>query len=138
MGASVNRVTLLGNLGADPEVRRAQNGDEIASLRVATSETWKDKNTGEKKERTEWHRVVVFGGLAKVCQFLKKGSKVYVEGQLRTRKWQDQSGQDKYSTEVVLSGFGSMLRILDGVKSESDPKPDPAPFNADPDDEIPF
>jgi single-strand DNA-binding protein len=115
MAGSVNKVILIGNLGADPEVRRTQDGRPIANLRVATSETWRDKGTGERKEKTEWHRVVIFNeGLCKVAeQYLKKGSKVYLEGSLQTRKWQDQSGQDKYSTEVVLQGFNSVLTMLD-------------------------
>src|SRR6516162_7408609 len=115
MAGSVNKVILIGNLGADPEVRRTQDGRPIANLRVATSETWRDKATGERKERTEWHRVVIFNeGLAKIAeQYLKKGSKVYLEGALQTRKWQDQSGQDRYSTEVVLQGFNAQLTMLD-------------------------
>src|SRR6201982_4040394 len=105
-----------GNLGADPEVRRTQDGRPIVNLRVATSENWRDKNTGERKEKTEWHRVVIFSeGLAKVAeQYLKKGAKVYVEGQLQTRKWTDQQGQERYTTEVVLQGFNSSLTMLDG------------------------
>ncbi|WP_166415500.1 single-stranded DNA-binding protein [Cochlodiniinecator piscidefendens] len=116
MAGSVNKVILLGNLGRDPEVRSFQNGGKVCNLRIATSETWKDRNTGERKERTEWHSVAVFSeGLVRVCeQYLRKGSKVYIEGQLQTRKWQDQSGQDRYSTEVVLQGFGSTLTMLDG------------------------
>src|SRR3954451_1440051 len=116
MAGSVNKVILVGNLGKDPEVRRMQNGNPVVNLSVATSENWRDKNSGERKEKTEWHRVVIFSeGLAKVAeQYLHKGSKVYLEGQLQTRKWQDQSGQDKYSTEVVLQGFNSALTILDG------------------------
>ncbi len=116
MAGSVNKVILIGNLGADPEIRRTQDGRPIANLRVATSESWKDKNTGERREKTEWHRVVIFNeGLCRIAeQYLKKGSKVYIEGALQTRKWQDQSGQDKYSTEVVLQGFNSQLTMLDG------------------------
>ncbi len=116
MAGSVNKVILVGNLGADPEIRRTQDGRPIANLRVATSESWRDKATGERKEKTEWHRVVIFNeGLCRVAeQYLKKGSKVYIEGQLQTRKWQDQSGQDRYSTEVVLQGFNSQLTMLDG------------------------
>ena len=116
MAGSVNKVILVGNLGADPEIRRTQDGRPIVNLRIATSESWRDRNSGERRERTEWHRVVVFSeGLAKVAeQFLRKGSKVYIEGQLQTRKWQDQSGQDKYSTEIVLQGFNSTLTMLDG------------------------
>ena len=116
MAGSVNKVILIGNLGADPEVRHTQDGRPIVNLRVATSESWRDRNSGERRERTEWHRVVIFSeGLAKIAeQYLKKGSKVYLEGQLQTRKWQDQSGQDRYSTEVVLQGFNSTLTMLDG------------------------
>ena len=116
MAGSVNKVILIGNLGRDPEVRTFQNGGKVCNLRIATSENWKDKNTGERKERTEWHSVAIFSeGLVRVAeQYLKKGSKVYIEGQLQTRKWQDQSGADRYSTEVVLQGFGSTLTMLDG------------------------
>ncbi len=116
MAGSLNKVMLIGNLGRDPEVRSFQNGGKVCNLRIATSETWKDRNTGERRERTEWHSVAVFNeGLVRVCeQYLRKGSKVYVEGQLQTRKWQDQSGNDRYSTEVVLQGFGSTLTMLDG------------------------
>jgi single-strand DNA-binding protein len=116
MAGSVNKVILVGNLGKDPEVRRTQDGRPIVHLSVATSETWRDKATGERKEKTEWHRVVIFNeGLAKVAeQYLKKGAKVYVEGALQTRKWTDQSGAEKYSTEVVLQGFNSSLTMLDG------------------------
>jgi single-strand DNA-binding protein len=115
MAGSVNKVILVGNLGADPEIRRTQDGRPMVNLRLATSETWRDRTTGERRERTEWHRVVIFNeGLAKVAeQYLKKGSKVYVEGQLQTRKWQDQQGQDRYSTEVVLQNFNSQLTMLD-------------------------
>jgi len=116
MAGSVNKVILIGNLGKDPEIRRTQDGRPIANLTVATSETWRDKNTGERKEKTEWHRVVIFNeGLCKVVeQYVKKGSKVYIEGALQTRKWTDQSGVEKYSTEVVLQGFNSVLTMLDG------------------------
>jgi single-strand DNA-binding protein len=116
MAGSVNKVILIGNLGADPEIRRTQDGRPIANLRVATSESWRDKATGERKEKTEWHRVVIFNeGLCRIAeQYLKKGSKVYLEGALQTRKWQDKDGQDKYSTEVVLQGFNSQLTMLDG------------------------
>ena len=116
MAGSVNKVILVGNLGADPEIRRTQDGRPIANLSVATSESWRDKNTGERREKTEWHRVVIFNeGLCKIAEnYLRKGSKVYLEGQLQTRKWQDQSGQDKYSTEVVLQGFNGNLTMLDG------------------------
>ena len=116
MAGSVNKVILVGNLGQDPEVRSFQNGGKIASLRIATSESWKDRNTGERKERTEWHTVAIYSEpLVRVAeQFLKKGSKVYVEGQLETRKWQDQQGNDRYSTEVALRPFSSELHMLDG------------------------
>ena len=115
MAGSVNKVILIGNLGADPEVRRMQDGRPVVNLRVATSESWRDKASGERREKTEWHRVVIFNeNLAKVAeQYLKKGSKVYIEGALQTRKWQDQSGQDRYSTEVVLQGFRGELALLD-------------------------
>ncbi len=115
MAGSVNKVILVGNLGADPEIRRTQDGRPIANFSIATSESWRDKNTGERREKTEWHRVVCFNeGLCKVIeQYVKKGSKVYIEGQLQTRKWQDQSGQDKYTTEVVLQGFNGNLTMLD-------------------------
>jgi single-strand DNA-binding protein len=116
MAGSVNKVILVGNLGADPEVRNLPSGGKVVTLSVATSESWRDKNSGDPKERTEWHRVVIFSeGLTKVAeQYLRKGSKVYIEGQLQTRKWQDQSGADKYSTEVVLQGFNSNLTMLNG------------------------
>jgi single-strand DNA-binding protein len=115
MAGSVNKVILIGNLGADPEIRRTQDGRPIANLRLATSESWRDKATGERKEKTEWHRVVIFNeNLCRIAeQYLKKGSKVFIEGQLQTRKWQDQSGQDRYSTEVVLQGFRGELTLLD-------------------------
>ncbi|MFJ1291615.1 single-stranded DNA-binding protein [Paracoccus yeei] len=116
MAGSVNKVILIGNLGQDPEIRSFQNGGKIANLRIATSETWKDRNTGERKERTEWHTVAIYSEpLVRVAeQYLKKGSKVYVEGQLETRKWQDQQGNDRYSTEVALRPFRSELTMLDG------------------------
>ncbi|MEL7199955.1 MAG: single-stranded DNA-binding protein [Pseudomonadota bacterium] len=116
MAGSVNKVILIGNLGADPEVRTFQNGGKVCNLRVATSENWKDKNTGERRERTEWHSVAIFSEpLARTAeQYLKKGSKVYLEGQLETRKWQDQSGADRYSTEVVLRPYTSTMVMLDG------------------------
>jgi single-strand DNA-binding protein len=115
MAGSVNKVILIGNLGADPEIRRTQDGRPVANLRLATSESWKDKTTGERKEKTEWHRVVIFNeNLCRIAeQYLKKGSKVFIEGALQTRKWQDQSGQDRYSTEVVLQGFRGELTLLD-------------------------
>ncbi len=116
MAGSVNKVILIGNLGRDPEVRSFQNGGKVCNLRIATSETWKDRNTVERREQTEWHSVAIFQeGLVRIAeQYLKKGSKVYIEGQLQTRKWQDQSGADRYSTEVVLQGFGGTLTMLDG------------------------
>ena len=116
MAGSVNKVILVGNLGKDPEIRRTQDGRPIANLSVATSESWRDKATGERKEKTEWHRVVIFSeGLCKIAeQYLKKGAKVYIEGALQTRKWTDASGVEKYSTEVVLQGFNSTLTMLDG------------------------
>ena len=158
MAGSVNKVILVGNLGADPEIRRTQDGRPIANLRIATSESWRDKNTGERKERTEWHRVVVFNeGLCKVIeQYVKKGSKVYLEGALQTRKWTDQSGHERYSTEVVLQGFNSVLTMLDSKGGGSSGGGDyggssddfggssssggggRGNFNQDLDDEIPF
>jgi single-strand DNA-binding protein len=157
MAGSVNKVIIIGNLGQDPEVKSFQNGGKIANLRIATSESWKDKSTGEKKERTEWHSVSITGdGLVGVAErFLRKGSKVYIEGQLRTRKWQDSSGQERYSTEVVLSGPGASLVMLDGAQgagnaSGSSANNRPAGsqssawnasrggFDADLDDDIPF
>jgi single-strand DNA-binding protein len=115
MAGSVNKVILVGNLGADPEIRRTQDGRPVANLRIATSESWRDKATGERREKTEWHRVVIFNeNLCRIAeQYLKKSSKVYIEGALQTRKWQDQSGQDRYSTEVVLQGFRGELTLLD-------------------------
>ena len=116
MAGSVNKVIIVGNLGRDPESKSFQNGGKVVNLRIATSESWKDKQSGERKEKTEWHSVAIFNeGLANVAErFLRKGSKVYIEGQLQTRKWQDQNGQDKYSTEIVLQGFNSVLTMLDG------------------------
>lgn len=116
MAGSINKVILVGNLGADPEIRQTKDGKPIANLSIATSESWKDRNTGERREKTEWHRVVIFNeGLSRIAeQYLRKGSKVYIEGQLQTRKWQDQSGQDKYTTEIVLQGFNGNLTMLDG------------------------
>lgn len=151
--SSVNKVILIGNLGRDPEVRSFQNGGKVVNLRIATSESWKDKQTGERKERTEWHSVAIMNeGLAKVAeQYLRKGSKVYIEGQLETRKWQDQSGQDKYSTEVVLRPYNGALTLLDGRGERNDDAggydQSPAPAAASGgfgggrsamDDEIPF
>lgn len=155
MAGSVNKVILIGNLGADPEIRHTQDGRPIANLRIATSESWRDRNTGERKERTEWHRVVIFNeGLCKIVeQYLKKGSKVYIEGQLQTRKWTDQSGQERYSTEVVLQGFNSSLTMLDSRSGGGDfggssgggydngnngGGQGGGNFNQDLDDEIPF
>jgi single-strand DNA-binding protein len=147
MSGAVNKVILVGNLGKDPEIRRTQDGRPIANLSVATSESWRDKATGERKEKTEWHRVVVFSEpLCKVIeQYLKKGSKVYLEGSLATRKWTDKDGVDKYSTEVVLQGFNSSLVMLDGPKAKDDADRDEVPTRTIPkaklqdmNDEIPF
>jgi single-strand DNA-binding protein len=150
MAGSVNKVILIGNLGQDPEVKSFQNGGKVANLRIATSESWKDKATGERKERTEWHTVAIFGdGLVGVAErYLRKGSKIYVEGSLSTRKWQDQSGADRYSTEVVLRGPGAVLTMLDppagdgrdgrGERKSSYDERDQAPPPADLDDDIPF
>ena len=122
MAGSINKVMRVGNLGADPDIRQTKDGRPIANLSIATGESWKDKNTGERREKTEWHRVVIFSeGLAKIAeQYLRKGSKVYIEGQLQTRKWQDQNGQDKYTTEVVLQGYSSNLTMLDSRQSGGD------------------
>ena len=149
MAGSLNKVLLIGRLGADPEVKQMVNGKSVARLSLATSQSWKDKNTGEKKEKTEWHRVVVFNeGLVNVVQqYLKKGAQIYVEGQLSTRKWKDeQSGQDKYSTEVVIQGYNSSLTMLGGgnqnnISSQSDKQTIDDASQADPsglDDDIPF
>ena len=149
MAGSINKVILVGNLGADPEIRQTKDGRPICNLRVATSESWRDKSTGEKREKTEWHRVVIFSeGLCRVAEsYLRKGSKVYLEGQLQTRKWQDQSGQDRYTTEVVLQGFNSNLTMLDSRSDRSagsfdEPLAASQPLQdfSDPqmDDEIPF
>jgi single-strand DNA-binding protein len=126
MAGSVNKVILVGNLGADPEIRRTQAGDPVASFRIATSESWRDKNTGERKEKTEWHSVVVFNEqLADVVEkYAKKGAKVYVEGQLQTRKWQDQSGLDRYTTEIVLNRFRGEIQLLDKAPSNRPPAAD--------------
>ncbi len=120
MAGSVNKVILVGNLGADPEIRRLNSGEPVVNLRIATSESWRDKNSGERREKTEWHSVVIFNdNLAKVAeQYLKKGAKVYLEGQLQTRKWQDQTGQDRYTTEIVLQKFRGELQMLDGRGGE--------------------
>lgn len=146
MAGSLNKVMLIGNLGADPEVRSFQNGSKVCNLRIATSERWKDKD-GNQQERTEWHTVAIFSeGLVRVCEsYLKKGSKVYIEGALATRKWQDQSGADRYSTEVVLRGFGGTLTMLDGPSGDGrgerkqayDSAP-PASNYDDLNDDIPF
>ena len=149
MAGSLNKVLLIGRLGADPEIKQMSNGKNVARLSLATSESWKDKNTGEKKEKTEWHRVVIFNeGLVNIVQqYLKKGAQIYIEGQLTTRKWKDeQSGQDKYSTEIILQGYNSTLKMLNtrvsndlsGKGSEAISNENPsAPLN-DLDDEIPF
>jgi len=125
MAGSINKVLLIGNVGADPEIRRTQDGKPIANLRIATSETWRDRD-GNRKEKTEWHTVVCFNeGLCKVIeQYVKKGSKLYISGSLATRKWSDQSGNDRYSTEVVLQGFGGELMMLDGPSGDRESKPD--------------
>ena len=145
MAASINKVILVGNLGADPEIRRTQAGKPICNLRIATSDRWRDRASGEQRERTEWHRVVIFSeGLCGVAErYLHKGSKVYLEGQLQTRKWQDQSGQDRYSTEVVLQNFNSAMVMLDSPRDSAAPRNKPAAqkessASAEMDDEIPF
>ena len=147
MMASVNKVILVGNLGRDPEIRSLQNGNKLANLSLATSETWRDKDSGERRERTEWHRVVIFDEhVAAIAErYLKKGSKIYIEGQIQTRKWQDQSGADRYSTEVVLQRYRGELTMLDTKggdgEARSEPAGQPAPQRnpeADLDDEIPF
>lgn len=137
MSGSLNKVMLIGNLGADPEIRRTSDGRPIANIRLATTENWKDKATGEKREKTEWHRVVVFNtGLCTVIeQYIHKGDKVYIEGQLQTRKWQDKDGVDKYSTEVVLQNFGSTLVMLSTKGGDAKPT---APARQDLDDDIPI
>lgn len=143
MSGSVNKVILVGNVGKDPEVRRTQDGKAIVNLSIATSESWRDKNSGERKEKTEWHRVVIFNEqLAKIAeQYVQKGSKLYVEGQLQTRKWTDKDGNDKYSTEVVLQGFGATMTLLDS-RQKSDDEPAPTgkrkPAKELMDDEIPY
>jgi single-strand DNA-binding protein len=162
MAGSVNKVILIGNLGADPEIRHTQDGRAIANLRVATSDSWRDKASGERREKTEWHRVVIFNeNLAKIAeQYLKKGSKVYLEGSLQTRKWEDQQGQERYTTEVVLQGFNAQLTMLDGRQRDGAAEGEPrnggdfgrsgpfagktaggkggASFDKELDDEIPF
>lgn len=145
--ADLNRVSLLGRLGADPEIRTTQNGEKVANIRIATGEKWKDRNTGEDKERTEWHTVIVWGPLAGVAErFLRKGARCLVEGALRTRKWQDQEGKDRWSTEVVLSGFGARLDVIDwpegsgggAAKGQDEAYGDLPPTRGGYDDEIPF
>ncbi len=150
MAGSLNKVLLIGRLGNDPEIKQMQNGKSVARLSVATSESWKDKNTGEKKEKTEWHRVVIFNeGLVSVVQkYLKKGAQVYIEGQLNTNKYTDSSGQEKYSTQIVLQGYSSSLTMLDGKNSSSGdskklegtqlPSDDMPDNSQDPDDKVPF
>jgi single-strand DNA-binding protein len=150
MAGSLNKVLLIGRLGNDPEIKQMQNGKSVARLSVATSENWKDKNTGEKKEKTEWHRVVIFNeGLVGVVQkYLKKGAQVYIEGQLNTNKYTDSSGQEKYSTQIVLQGYSSSLTMLDGKNSSSGdskklessqlPSDDMPDISQDPDDKVPF
>ena len=155
--AGINKVILVGNLGAKPEIKYASNGNAISNLSVATSESWTDKSTGQKQDRTEWHRVSLFGKVAEIAgQYLDKGSKVYVEGKLQTRKWQDQNGQDRYTTEVVVSGFNGTLQMLDrrddmnsnaasqSSQPQSQATPEPAPAAITPvapdefEDDIPF
>ena len=150
MAGSLNKVLLIGRLGNDPEIKQMQNGKSVARLSVATSESWKDKNTGEKKEKTEWHRVVIFNeGLVGVVQkYLKKGAQVYIEGQLNTNKYTDSNGQEKYSTHIVLQGYSSSLTMLDGKNSSSGdskklessqlPSDDMPDISQDPDDKVPF
>jgi single-strand DNA-binding protein len=150
MAGSLNKVLLIGRLGNDPEIKQMQNGKSVARLSVATSESWKDKNTGERKEKTEWHRVVIFNeGLVNVVQkYLKKGAQVYIEGQLNTNKYTDSNGQEKYSTQVVLQGYNSSLTMLDGKNSLSGdskkidnsqlPSDDMPDILQDPDDKVPF
>lgn len=147
MAGSVNKVILVGNVGADPEIRKTQDGKSIANIRLATSESWRDKSSGERREKTEWHRIVIFNeSICKVVeQYVKKGSKLYVEGQLQTRKWTDKDSHDRYSTEVVIQGFNGSLTMLDSRGEKQDEPTKPAPerkavraSSADMDDEIPF
>jgi single-strand DNA-binding protein len=150
MAGSLNKVLLIGRLGNDPEIKQMQNGKSVARLSVATSESWKDKSTGERKEKTEWHRVVIFNeGLVNVVQkYLKKGAQVYIEGQLNTNKYTDNNGQEKYSTQIVLQGYSSSLTMLDGKNSSSSegkkldnsqlPSDDMPDISQDPDDKVPF
>ena len=139
MAGSLNKVLLIGRLGADPEIKQMVNGKSVARLSLATSNTWKDKNTGEKKEKTEWHRVSIFGKLAEVItKYCDKGSKVYVEGKLQTRKYEDKSGADRYTTEIVVSGFNGVIQMLDSVNNKPSVTPiEPAPAESWPDD-VPF
>lgn len=136
----VNKCILIGNVGADPEIRRTQSGSPIANLRLATSESWRDKNNGERKERVEWHSIAVFNeGLCGVIEkYVKKGSKLYIEGQLQTRKWQDQSGNDRYTTEIVLQGFNGNLVMLDGKRDGDDKPAEQQSFKQSVSDEVPF
>lgn len=140
MAGSVNKVILVGNLGRDPEIRTTQDGTKVGNLSLATSENWRDRATGERRERTEWHRVVVFNErLVDVCEkYLRKGSKIYVEGQLQTRKWTDQSGQDRYSTEVVLQGFRGVMQMLDSPNKNNQGSSNAGVSSNELDDEIPF
>jgi len=150
MAGSLNKVLLIGRLGNDPEIKQMQNGKSVARLSIATSESWKDKNSGERKEKTEWHRVVIFNeGLVSVVQkYLKKGAQVYIEGQLNTNKYTDSNGQEKYSTQIVLQGYNSSLTMLDGKNSSSGdskklessqlPSDDMPDISQDPDDKVPF
>lgn len=137
--SSINKVLLIGHCCADPEIRNMQNGKQVANFRLATNESWRDKNTGERRERAEFHTIVVFNeGLVKVIeQYVKKGSRLFLEGQIQTRKWQDQSGNDRYTTEVVLQGFNSTLTMLDGAASEK-PAASGADMAQELDDEVPF
>ena len=139
MAGSINKVILVGNLGNDPEIKTTNNGNKVANFSLATSETWKDKQSGEKQEKTEWHRVVIFNqNLAEIVEkYVKKGSKVYVEGSLQTRKWTDDDGQEKRITEIVLSAFNGNIILLDG-KSASKSEPEKETSNDEPDDKIPF
>ncbi len=142
----INKVILVGNLGNDPEIRHMPNGGAVATLTIATSETWRDKATNEQREKTEWHRVVIFGKLADVAgQYLHKGSQVYIEGQLQTRKWQDQNGQERFTTEVVVQGYNGVMQMLGGARSDNSPQgrqPPQQPYNEPPmdfdDDDLPF
>lgn len=140
MAGSVNRVYLIGNLGRDPEIRRMPNGDRVANLNIATSETWRDKQSGERKEKTEWHRVTIMSDkIAEIAEkYLRKGAKVYVSGQIETRKWQDKDGADRYSTEIIVRGFGGELTILDSKADDASESPKGDKPRADFDDDVPF